>query len=183
MDNKFDNIDIEEWEGDYHLIEEEDWAGLVKLRKQRAEKHLHDLHTQWSYGEALVFNQEFKQAIEFLTPLHNKDPYYPDVIHSILDALYGLGKTENDFDWIEKPLILKLNDKTKNLCKDFLKKKRKPIPFLSLYEYLIIEFDYLKFQEEYLFEYLKTDGFFEFSDNEKDFWDVDIKLLKKKKVE
>jgi len=181
MDNDFYYNDFEEWEGDYQLIEEEDWVGLVKLRKHRAEKHLYDLHSQWSYGEALIFNQEFKQALEFLTPIYKREPNHPDVIHSILDALYGLAKTENDFDWVEKPLILKLNDETKILCIDFLKKKRKLIPFLSLYEYLIIDFDYLKFQEKDLFEYLKTDVLFEFSDNEKEFWDVDIKLLKKHK--
>ncbi len=181
MEIDFDNNDFEQWEGDYHLIEERDWDSLVKLRKQRAEKRPSDLFTQWSYGEALIFNQEFKKALEFLTTIYNRDPYYPDIIHSILDALYGLGKTENEFDWVENPVVLKLNDETKNLCKDFLKKKRKPISFLSLYEYLIIEFDYLKFQEKDLYEYLKTDGFFEFSDNEKEFWDVDIKLLKKEK--
>ncbi len=42
MDNDFDNIDIEEWEGDSLLIEDEDWPGLVKLRKQRAEKRPSD---------------------------------------------------------------------------------------------------------------------------------------------
>ena len=181
MDNDFDNIDFEEWEGDSFLIEDEDWPSLVKLRKQRAEKRPSDFFSQWSYGEALIFNREFKRALEFLTPIYKKEPNHPDVIHSILNALYGLGKTENEFNWIENPAILKLNDKTIKLCVDFLKQKRKPIPFLSLFEYLIIEFDYVKFQEKELLDYLKNVGFFEFSDIEKEFWDVDIKLLKKLK--
>ena len=179
MDNDFDNYDIEEWEGDYQLIQEEDWAGLIKLRKQRAEKHPHDLHYQWSYGEALVFNQKFKQALEFLTPIYKREPDYPDVIHSILDALYGLGKTELDFDWIEKPEVLKLNDETKSLCKAFLKNKRKFVSFLSVFEHLIFQSDYLIFKVQDLYEYLKTDLHFEFSGDEKEFWGVDIKLLKK----
>jgi hypothetical protein len=181
MDNDFENYDFEEWEGDYQLIEEKNWVGLVKLRKQRAEKRHYDLHSQWSYGEALILNQKFKQALEFLTPIYKREPNYLDVIYSILDALYGLGKTENDFDWVKKPEVLKLNDETINLCKIFLKKKRKPISFLSLCEHLFIQFDYLKFQEKDLYEYLKIDRSFEFSDNEKKFWDVDIKLLKKEK--
>ncbi|HED05586.1 MAG TPA: hypothetical protein ENI61_02745 [Ignavibacteria bacterium] len=139
------------------------------------------MHSQWSYAEALIFNQEFNKALEFLTSIYKREPNYPDVIHSILDALFGLGKTENEFDWIENPVVLKLNNETKDLCKDFLKKKRKPISFLSLYEYLIIEFDYVKFPESDLYKYLKTDVFFEFSDIKKEFWDVDIKLLRKKK--
>ena len=150
MNIDFDNNDFEQWEGDYHLIEERDWASLVKLRKQRAEKHPSDLFTQWSYGEALIFNQEFKKALEFLTTIYNRDPYYPDVIHSILDALYGLGKTEKEFDWVENPVVLKLNDETKNLCKDFLKKKRKPISFskssvINLSFILIIQFLSIQF--------------------------------------
>jgi len=179
MDNGFDNYDIEEWEGDYQLIEEEDWAGLVKLRKQKAKENPHDLHYQWRYGEALVFNHEFKQALDFLTPIYNKEPEYEDVVHSILDALYELGKTEKDFDWIEKPTVLKLNDETKSLCKDFLQNKRKPIPFLSIYEHLIFQSDYLAFNEKEMCEYLKTDIHFGFSGDQKYFWDVDIKLLKK----
>ena len=176
MDN---NYDIEEWEGDYQLIEEEDWAGLVKLRKQKAEKYLNDLHIQWRYGESLVLNREFKQALELLEPIYKIEPDYTDVIHSILDALYGLGKTENEFDWVEKPVVLKLNDETKNLCKAFLKNKRKPIPFLSLYEYLLFQSDYLAFKEKELCEYLENDEQFEFSGNKVEFWDVDIKLSKK----
>jgi hypothetical protein len=179
MDNEFENYDFEEWEGDYQLIQEEDWAGLVKLRKQKAKIFPFDLHMQWRYGEALVLNQEFKQALEFLTPIYKNEPEFDDVIHSILDALFGLGKTEKDFDWIEKPLVLNLNNETKSLCKDFLKKKRKPIPFLSLYEHLILQSHYLSFKEKDLCEYLKTDELFEFSSDEKEFWDVDVKLLKK----
>ena len=179
MDKDFDNKDFEEWEDDYQLIQEEDWAGLVKLRKQKAKKNFHDLHSQWRYGEALVLNKEFKQALEFLIPLYKREPDYPDVIHSILDSLYGLGKTEKDFDWIKKPEVLRLNNKTKNLCKNFYKNKRKPIPFLSLYEHLILQSDYLAFKEKGLCVYLKTDELFEFSGDEIEFWDVEVKLLKK----
>ncbi len=174
MDN-----DFEEWEGDYQLIQEEDWAGLVKLRKYKAEKNLYDLHSQWRYGEALVFNQEFQKALDFLTPIYKSEPEYEDVIHSILDALYGLGKTEEEYDWFEKPVVLKLNDETKKLCKDFLKKKRKSISFTSLFEHLIIQSYYLTFKEKDLCLYLKSDLLFEFSSYEKEFWDVEIKLRKK----
>lgn len=179
MENDLNKYDFEEWEGDYQLIQEEDWVGLVKLRKWKAENNLGDLHYQWRIGEALVFNQEFKQALDLLTPIYNKEPEYSEVIHSILDALYGLEKTENDFDWIEKPTVLKLDDETKNLCKDFLKNKRKPIPFLSIYENLLFQSDYLAFKEIELCAYLKNDEQFEFSGNALYFWDVDIKLLKK----
>lgn len=178
MDDDFDYNDFEDWEGDYQLIQEENWAGLVKLRKQKAEKNLHDLHLQWRYGEALVYNQEFNSALEFLTPIYERDPEYMDVIHSILDALYGLGKTENDFDWIEMPIVLKLDEQTKKICEDFLKKKRKRTRFYNLIEHFILQSYYLAFREEELCTFLKKDKRFEFT-NEEDFWDAKIKLSRK----
>ncbi len=87
MDNDLNSIDFEEWEGDFLLIEDEDWPGLVKLRKQRAEKRPSDFISQWRYDEALIFNQEFKQALEFLTPIYKKDPNHPDVIHFLSKSL------------------------------------------------------------------------------------------------
>ncbi|HYX07795.1 MAG TPA: hypothetical protein VE912_13785 [Bacteroidales bacterium] len=178
MDNNFDNYDFEEWEGDYQLIQEEDWAGLVKLRKHKAEKYPDDLHNQWRYGEALVYNQEFEKALKFLTPIYKKEPEYSDVIHSILDALYGLGKTENDFAWMEKPIVLKLDEQTKKLCEDFLKNKRRRTRFYNLIEHFIIQSNYMTFKEKELYVFLKKDKRFEFT-NEEDFWEAKIKLSKK----
>lgn len=179
MSNDFDNYDFEEWEGDYLLIEEEDWAGLVKLRKQRAQSRPYDLHSQWSYGEALVLNQQFNEALEVLIPIYKREPNYPDVIHSMLGALFGLGKTEDDFDWKVKPSVLKLNDETKTLCRNFLKKKRKQIYFLTVYEHLIFQSDHLAFKENDLFVFLKADNTFEFSGSTTECWDADIKFAGK----
>lgn len=177
MKNNFNNNDFEEWEGDYQLIQDEDWAGLVVLRKQKAEKNLTDLHSQWRYGEALVYNQEFEKALKFLTLIYKKEPDCSDVVHTILDALYGLGKTENNFDWVEKPIVLKLDDQTKKLCVDFLKNKRKQTRVYNLIEHFIIQSYYLTFEEEELCTFLKKDKRFECTD-EQAFWDVKIKLLK-----
>lgn len=179
MDNDFDNNDFEEWEGDYQLIQEEDWSGLVKLRKQRAEKHPADLYAQFGYGEALILNREFENALNFLKPHYAKYPDIPTVVHSILDALYGLGKTEHDYDWVEKPIILKLDDQTIKLCEDFLKNKRKRTDFSNLIEHFIIQSYYLTFEEKQLYAFLKKDASFEFT-NEEEFWDVKVKLLKRK---
>lgn len=179
MDNDFDNNDFEDWEGDYQLIQEENWAGLVKLRKQKAKNFPDDLHSLWRYGEALVYNKEFEEALKLLTPIYNVEPENSDVVHSILDALYGLGKTENDYEWLETPIVLKLNVQTIKLCEDFLKSKRKQTGFLNLIEHFIIQSYYLTFEEEELYVFLKKNGHFEFS-NEEEFWNVRVKLLKKK---
>ncbi len=179
MNNESYNYDFEEWEGDYQLIQEEDWAGLVELRKQKAEKYPYDIYNQCRYGEALVLNHDFEKALALLTPIYKNNPEHGDVIHSILDALYGLGKTENDFDWIEEPIVLKLNDKTKNICINLLKNKRKPIPFLNIVEHFTLQSYYLTFKENDLYIYLMADISFEFSGDKSVFWDVDVKLKKK----
>jgi len=50
--------------------------------------------------------------MHFLTPVYKSKPDFGDVVYAILDVLYGLGKTENDFDWVEKPVVLKPDEKT-----------------------------------------------------------------------
>jgi len=171
--------DFEEWQGDYDLIQEEDWTGLVLLRKRKAEKNPNDLQSQWRYGEALVYNQEFQMALNLLTAIYKKEPEYYDVIHSILDSLYGLGKTEDDFEWVETPIVLKLDDQTKEMCEEVLKNKRKPISYYQLIEPFIIKSHYITFKGEKLFDYLKKDGRFKFS-NEEYFSDVKVELVKGK---
>jgi hypothetical protein len=37
-----------------------------------------------------------------------------DFKYLILDVFFGLGKNENDFDWIEKPVILRLSKEILN---------------------------------------------------------------------
>lgn len=53
---------------------------------------------------------EYEKAIEFLSELYNEHPYFTDAEHYLLDALFALGKNESDFDWVEKPVVLRLSD-------------------------------------------------------------------------
>jgi len=146
--------DPESWEGDYELYENEDWVGLLKLRKEVAMKHSSDLYAQQRYAEALNLNKRYKDTLDFITPLY-KDNY--DVgfgIQEIVDALYGLGKTEEDFNWINKSGILKLNSDTVQFCVDLLKNKRRAIRITDLYIELIMKADYCKFNEPELAKFL-----------------------------
>lgn len=183
--NGLKNIDdhnngFEDWEDDYNLIQKKDWIGLLKLRKARANKHPHDIYDQWRYGEALVLNKKFNEAIEFLTPIYFENPDFDDVIHIILDALFSQGKTENDFKWIEKPLILRLDSKIKDMCADFLKNRRKEISLTEVYNHLLIKGAYLGFNETELGDNLIKDSRFEFEGDKSYFWDLKVKLSKKK---
>ena len=65
----------------------------------------------------------------------NKRRKHPDNIdyqHLILDAIFALGKTENNFVWIEKPAILRMSDDILDFCYEFLRRKRKPRSVLEL---------------------------------------------------
>jgi hypothetical protein len=175
----FEDYDFEEWEDDANLIEEEDWVGLLKLRRARAEKSPTDLCAQQCLAEALVLNKKYPEAIAFLKPLYFKHEGSGFGIHEILDALYGLGKMENDFDWITKPTILKLDLNTLNLCIKLLKGKRKHMRVVDIYLDLLLRVDYVGFDEEKLTKFLlQNSNIFDIKGNDDFLWRTELKLKK-----
>ena len=151
--------DVEEWEIDAELRDKEDYPGLVGYCKQRAERLPDDPYAQHSLGEAYVLNGEYEKAIEFLSEHHKHQPDNPDYHHVILDALYALGKTEDDFDWLEKPVILRMSTEILDACYEFLRSKRKPRSVNELYTPFVME-GYLLFREEDLLKALSEDSRF-----------------------
>ena len=83
-----------------------------------------------------------------------------------MDALFGLDRTENDFNWIEKPTILKLNLESIDICYNLLKPKRKPKDIADLYIDLM-GYGYLTFEENDLLEAILNDGRFMVNDEYK----------------
>ena len=166
ISNSVEFDECEDWEGDYYYYNKEDWNGLVKYREQRVKNYPEDLDVQWQLGEAYVLNSEFKKALGFLEKLYYKDPDDINVKHSILDALFGLDRTENDFNWIEKPTILKLNLESIDICYNLLKPKRKPKDIADLYIDLM-GYGYLTFEENDLLEAILNDGRFMVNDEYK----------------
>jgi len=182
MDLDSDIDDFEAWEPDAELYYKEDWHGLLQLRKDGLQKHPNDLYAQQRYAEALVLNKKYNDAIEFLKPLYQKHYDIKFGVTEIIDALYGLGKTENDFNWIEKPDVLKLDKKTLESCSKLLKGKRKHISLGQLYTDLLIQTDYLKFNEQELSEFLISyQEIFEFIGDKTYFFDLEVKLKRLKK--
>jgi hypothetical protein len=64
---------------------------------------------------------------------HKKHPWNFDYQYVILEALFALGQTENDFQWIEKPKILRMSSEIVNSCYEYLNRKRKPQSIMELY--------------------------------------------------
>jgi len=151
--------DIESWEPYAKLIEEEDYPGLVRYCKQIAEQFPDDLYAQNHLGDAYVLNGEYEKAIEFLSEHHRKHPWNTDFQYAILKALFALGKTEKDFYWVEKPVILRMSKDIIDSCYELLRHKRKPRPVYIIYTEFVTE-GYLHFTEEDLFNALVKDSRF-----------------------
>ena len=156
-DDHFDNF--EAWQPLVEFHEKEDYAGLVRYCKQRAERFPDDLYSQFYLGKAYVLNGEYEKAIEFLSQHHKKQPWNTDIQYVILDALFALGKNENNFDWTEKPVILRMSKDIIDACYEFLKPKRKPRSVLEIHTQFVTK-GYLLFTEEDLFRALVKDNRF-----------------------
>jgi hypothetical protein len=100
-------------------------------------------------------------------------------INEIIEALYGLGKTIDDFKWIKKPLVLKLDKNTLRLCRQFFHRQRKYFSIFDIYEFLILKSDYIIYNEQELLQYLKQfTNVFKFIEDD-EFCNVKIQLNKK----
>lgn len=154
----FDNL--EDWKIEQRYFDENDFAGLVKYREKVAKKNNDDFYVKWNLCEAYILNKEYEKAMEQLTPLHMEEPRDDNVHALILDALFALGKNENDFKWKVKPIIVELNKSVINLCYRKLKEERAETTVHNLYCSLMIE-GYLKFDENNLYEALSKDDRFE----------------------
>ncbi len=151
-----DYDEFEDWEVDYDLLEKKDYQGLLRYRKERAKRFPNDPDAQYFLGEAYVLNGEFEKAILFLSEHHKDDPDNPNFKHVILDALFALGKNENDFKWAKKPKVLRMNQEILNKCYEFLKTKRKPRYIGKLYINFMSD-GYLLFKEDDLLKAIVDD--------------------------
>ena len=100
--------DFEAWEEYVELYERGDFAGLVRLCEATLRRWPDDVNAQYDLGDAYVRNGQPERAIEFLTPLHRADPEQTAYQHGILDALFALGRTEQDFAWLRAPRVYRV---------------------------------------------------------------------------
>jgi tetratricopeptide (TPR) repeat protein len=155
----------EDWEDDYCLLNQGDYQGLKKLREVMAENNPQDIHAQWRLGEAYILCKEYEKAIDYLEPLYRSNSDYVDIQYSILDALFALGKNEQDFKWVSVPGVFRLNKEIMDLCYDYLKGKRKARTLNDVFCSLLVE-GYLTFNEEELLNHLIQDRRFDVQNEE-----------------
>ncbi|MBI1987232.1 MAG: hypothetical protein HYS70_02650 [Nitrospinae bacterium] len=178
--NEYDDFE-EEWEIAHELREKEDYPALVKYCKQRAKRFPNNPYVQYDLGEAYVLNGEYEKAINFISGHHRKQPYNIDFQYVILDALFALGKNEDDFDWTQKPVILRMSNDILNDCYEFLKSKRKPRYLFEIHTEFVTK-GYLLFTEEDLLKALLEDSRF-IVDNTSSNLSAEVQVVRKGKQE
>jgi len=161
------SYDFEGWEIAAELRDKEDYPGLVEYCKQRAERFPDDPYAQYYLGEAYVLNGQYEKAIEFLSKHHRKQLDNLDFQHVILDALFALGKNDEDFAWVRRPVILRMSSDILEACYEFLKSKRKPRSVSEIHGRFLLK-GYVLFSEEDLLKALSEDGRFIVEDADAD---------------
>jgi len=175
IDDEFDYT--EDWECDFQLIEDEDYEGLIKYRKECLKRYPNDSDTKWRLGEAFILNQEYEKALDYFKSIYNEEYDNVNVQYSILDCLYALKIDENDFEWIEKPEIV-TKEEAVGKCYEYLKNKRKKHSIYQLYIELMIR-GYLPFKEKELYELLKEDKRFDIEED-KPLYELIVRIAKTK---
>lgn len=150
---------FEDWEEISDLYDEEDYPLLLQYCEKNYKESPDDPYSQYRLGEAYFLNGDYEKAIQFMKSCLLNFPENLDFQYVVIDALFALGKNENDFEWIQKPEVLRLDQEINDFFYNFLKAKRKPWTIIDLYGELIMK-GYLLFNEKDLFHALVVDDRF-----------------------
>ena len=97
---------------------------------------------------------------EYFYLLEEKD--YPDIDeyqHLLLDVLFGMGMSEDDYDWSKKPVVLRLYKDIIDACYLYLKSKRKPRSIYDIYNEFVFRGYVVFTPEDLLLELLDDERF------------------------
>ncbi|RJP89127.1 MAG: tetratricopeptide repeat protein [Desulfobacteraceae bacterium] len=147
-------MDIED-----ELWAKEDFEELILLHKKQLEEAPQDNFARFSLAQAYFFNYDYEKALETLHSLHKKMPDDPDILYFIVEVLLASGKTDDDFNWVEKPEIINLTETVMDACYNMLKPGYKTCSIDHLYN-IFFEKGYLMFTQEHLLAALADDGRF-----------------------
>jgi len=153
------NEDFEAWEAHAELHERRDYPNLVALCEREVAGMPGDLYALERLGHAYVLNGQHQKALDTMGRCHREHPDISSFQRIILDALFAMGKTEDDYPWESRPEVLRLSSKVADFCYEYLRPKRKPRSVLDLYTQLFIK-AYTAFTEEDLLAFLKSESRF-----------------------
>lgn len=154
-----DFFEFDDWEKDYELLQNKDYNTLLKVRKKRLKTFPDNEFAQYYLAEAYILNKEYLRALHYLSDLHKDQPERIDLQYLVIDALAAIGKTENDFHWIKKPVVIDLTEDLIDNCYRFLETKRKPRTIDEIYSRFICD-GYIRFSREDLLNRIGEDARF-----------------------
>jgi len=160
--NDIENLnDHEGYEDDeyFYLLEEKDYPGLIQYYIARADENPDDLHAKAKLGEAYILNGNYETALSYLKECHQQYPEIDEYQYLLLDALFEMGLTEDDYDWSKKPVVLRLNKEIIDACYLYLKPKRKPRSIFDIHNEFLFK-GYVAFTpKDLLSELLRDERF------------------------
>ena len=166
MNNK---QDPEGWEREYWIYDKERWDDLVELRKEEAKGSDIGDGDYEELADALVLAKRYEEALTLCIKLYKNNHRNQQIHNLILQILKETNKKETDFDWIERPKVLRLDEDLFQFCKSALQKKRKVNRTMYvLQEALLIKGTYMDFDMDELLEWLKKDSRLKIVENEND---------------
>lgn len=140
----FDDYEDEEY---FYLLEEKDYPGLIQYCNNRTAENPGDLYAKAHLGKAYILNGKHEKALSYLKECHQQYPDIDEYQHLLLDVLFGMGMTEDDYDWSKKPVVLRLNKDIIDACYLYLRPKRKPRSIYDIHNEFIFK-GYVTFTPE-----------------------------------
>lgn len=117
-------------------------------------------HRTVARARAFLWTGEAKAALETLVPLHRRHPGDREVQGLLCDTLRALGKTEDDFPWTERPVLVRIDRRLLDHLADALADQGTYGTVLDLHM-LAAELGITTFGPEDLHDALARDGRFE----------------------
>lgn len=152
-------LEFEDWQIDYDLLERKEYAELLKIRKERVNSYPDNEYAQYYLGEAYMYAKQYVKGLHFLSKIHREQPERTDIQYLILDILFEIGKTENDFDWKKKPTMLHYSADLLDECVQFLKDKTKSRSIDEIYSSFLPR-GYISFSRRELLDQMILDNRF-----------------------
>jgi len=134
--NEYEGYEDEEY---FYLLEEKDYPGLIQYCKNRTAENPADLHAKAHLGKAYILNGNYEKALSYLTECHQQYPDIDEYQHLLLDVLFGMGMTEDDYDWSKRPVVLRLTKDIIDACYLYLKPKRKPRSIYNIHNEFVFK--------------------------------------------
>ncbi|NOY68934.1 MAG: hypothetical protein GXP53_05500 [Deltaproteobacteria bacterium] len=116
---------------------DDDFALLIPYLKKTIQKYPLDLFARLELANTYHFAEQDEKALEIFLWLHKKCPQDDMLQSEIVDVLYECGKSVDDFEWVNKPVLVWLDNVLLDYCYKILEPNITRCPIKTLYYFLL----------------------------------------------